>query len=90
MLINDVLARDKAPRSTTSTSELVRTIARKFEQELARVVGDVGCEDLTAMRFEGFLSEGIGDSNSGSDHPNPTQRRWCMNQIHANCFIPTR
>jgi hypothetical protein len=57
MLINDVLARDKAPRSTTSTSELVRTIARKFEQELARVVGDVGCEDLTAMRFEGFLSD---------------------------------
>ena len=60
MTIEDVFARDKAPRSTTSISELVRAIARKFEQELARVVGDVGRQGLTIKRFEGFL----GDMNS--------------------------
>jgi hypothetical protein len=51
----DVLTRGDEPRSAAFSSELARSIARKFEQELSRMVESLGCEDITPMRFRGLL-----------------------------------
>jgi hypothetical protein len=56
MVQTDTHARGDAPHPVASTSGLANDIARKFEQELARMVDEVGREDLTAVNFRGFVS----------------------------------
>jgi hypothetical protein len=56
MTNKDVLARGNAPHSAASISGLASDIARKFEQELARMVESVGHEQVTATSFRGLVS----------------------------------
>jgi len=56
MVQTEVLARSDEPHSAALGSELASGVARKFEQELARMVGELGREELTPMAFRGFVS----------------------------------
>jgi hypothetical protein len=47
-------ARGSAPHAAASTNGLAKGIARRFEQELARMVESVGREDITPMSFRGL------------------------------------
>ena len=42
-------------RSATANSELVGSVARKFEQELGRMVEELGLEEVTPCRFRDFV-----------------------------------
>lgn len=55
MVHTDTLARGDEPHSAASTSGLAYGIARKFEQELARMVGEIGREELKPASFRGFV-----------------------------------
>ena len=55
MQSTDVLACGNEPRSATASSELARDVSRKFEQELGRMVEDLGLEEVTPSRFRAFV-----------------------------------
>jgi hypothetical protein len=55
MTYKDALARGDTPHSAALTSGLANEIARKFEQELARMVQGVGREAMTPVSFRGFV-----------------------------------
>ena len=55
MQSTDVLACSNEPRSATANSELVGSVARKFEQELGRMVEELGLEEVTPCRFRDFV-----------------------------------
>ena len=56
MPINDVIACENASHSSTASSELVRELTCKFEQELCKVVAAIGFEEFTPTRFSSALS----------------------------------
>ena len=56
MITNVVIARGNDPHSSTSSSELVRQLTCKFEQELCKVVAAIGAEEFTPSRFGSALS----------------------------------
>jgi len=53
---NDVIACENTSHSSTASSELVRALTCKFEQELCKVVASIGCEEFTPPSFAGALS----------------------------------
>lgn len=57
MPTNDIVARGNAPHSSTTSSELVGGLVRKFEQELGGMVARVTVEQLSPAQFGAFLSD---------------------------------
>jgi hypothetical protein len=57
MLTNVVIAHGNDPHSSTASSELVRQLTCKFEQELCEVVTAIGCEEFTPSGFGSALSD---------------------------------
>jgi hypothetical protein len=55
MTQTNALTRGDEPHSAASTSGLASAIARKFEQELARMVASVGQEEVTPASFRGLV-----------------------------------
>lgn len=55
MLNNNAFARGDAPHSSTTHSELVGGLTRKFEQQLSEMVEELGTEEFTAPRFRHLL-----------------------------------
>jgi len=57
MAINDIVARGDAPHSSTTRSELVGGLVRKFEQELGGMVARVTAEQISPAQFGAFLTD---------------------------------
>ena len=55
MTNTDKLACGNEPHSAAKHSELGSSVARKFGQELGRMVGELGLEEITPARFRGFM-----------------------------------
>ena len=57
MLTIEIVARGDAPHSSTTNSELVGGLVRKFEQELSEMVARVTAEQLSPAQFSTFMSD---------------------------------
>lgn len=57
MRTNDIVARGDAPHSSTTNSELVGGLVRKFEQELSGMVARLTVEQFSPAQFGAFLSD---------------------------------